>query len=247
MTLVLVAFGCAGCARAEPTGIMVSETLELGQFNAVSIVGSWNIHLAFGEEARVEIVGDAGILAKKSVRVEENKLYLALRRVSPENAARAYISLPTGTELSFDGPISATTSGSLRAGVVRIVVLGSASLFVNDLVADQASVHVAEGSSLSVRGSAQSLSLVVDRDSTVFLDELKVGNLSLELRGGSVVTVRVSEGLDGTASGGSAVYVTGAVPSVNVTTRGGACVIHVEEIGPDLRQSASRGPSCQIK
>ena len=242
--MAVLGVGLAGCSRAGPTGVRVTDTIEFGYFTAVSIVGRWDVELDFGEAVAAEVEGDSGILAQLSARVEEQTLHLALRGGSSEDPARARISLTAGTGLRFDGPIEAVTAGTLRTADVDILLLGSANLRIEDLDAGRVVVHVAGQSSLSARGKAESVTVVADGDSVAYLDELDIGTLSLELHDGSVILARVSTSVDGTASGGSAVYVTGVVTSVNVSRTGGSCVIRVDEIGSELRQMVGAGPPC---
>lgn len=244
LVMAIVVIGVAGCSRVGPTGTTVTETIELSYFDAVSIVGRWDVQLEFGEAIAVEVEGDSGILAGLSAQVKDQTLRPVLTGVPADNTPRARIILTAATGLSFDGPIEAVFSGTLRTEDVEIVLLGSANFRIDELDAGRVALHVAESSSLAAKGRAESVNVVADRKSVIFLDELDVGAMSVELRDESVLLARVSQSLDGTASGESVVYATGEIASVNISRTGGACFFEVDEIGPEMRAAVDTRPSC---
>ncbi|MBN1205438.1 MAG: DUF2807 domain-containing protein [Myxococcaceae bacterium] len=201
LTMALV-----GCGDIQGNGDIVEQELVVGRFSGISLAEGLQGDITVGPEASVKIRGDSNLL--EYIRLELQGSVLTS-------------SVSSGLGLLPSQPIVVTV---ITPSLAEVKASNGTDMSVSGLDAEELTVKAGVRSGVSVSGSARRLTLVASGDSEVQAGELLTEVASVEVSGGSGVTVHVTQEISGAASGGSTITVRGSPPQRNLPTSGGSQV-----------------------
>ena len=195
----------AGCnvTGTRGDGAVKTETRQVAAFSRIETSAGIGISVR---------IGPAGTL---EVRAQENLLPVILTDV--ENGTLRVRSAHSYTTSEKVEVVVATPSLS------GVVLSGGSQGRIEGLDQEAIAIDISGGSRLTAIGEAIDLDLNLSGGSTAGLEGLSARTIKLDASGGSTATVRASERIAGSASGGTTITVLGDAV-VNVDTTGAAHV-----------------------
>jgi hypothetical protein len=189
--LVALASATTGCdlggTRGE--GAITTEARQVGSFAAIESGAGIGVAVQVGPAPSLEVHAQANLLPIIVSEVQNGTLRL--------HSDHGY----TTTEKV---EVVITTPS-----LTRIVLSGGSQGQIQGLTSDDLDVELTGGSRLSATGEAADVILDMSGGSTATLEGLSTKTIRLDLSGGCTTTVRASDRVSGSATGGSRITVLG--------------------------------------
>ncbi|MGI5917051.1 MAG: GIN domain-containing protein [Anaerolineae bacterium] len=227
IVLVALAVILAGCGLSGPalrgSGMVASETRDVGNFTHITMGGVGELTLRQGEETSVMVEADDNLLPYIETVVEGDTLRLSIdvipgRSVRPRRPIRYTITMPTIEGLRSTG---ATTIHAEVIDTDRLTlnVSGSGDIIIDRLQADEIIVEISGSGNVGVAGRVEAQQLQVGGSGSYFADDLESRRISAQIQGSGEATVWASESLDARISGSGDLRYYGS-PQTNVSPSG---------------------------
>lgn len=207
LALVVVAIaatlvaGCNSITGQTGTGGIKTETRQAAPFSKIEAGFGIRITVGIGASKPLEVRAQENILPIIVTDVQDDTLRIrGNSEFDSSTVVEVTIVTPTLTSVSLGGGSSARITG---------------------IAADRLGVAVGGGGSITATGTVGALSLMMTGGSDAKLADLMAKTVGIELSGGSTAALRASDGVSGSASGGSHATVAGDA-RLNVQVSGGA-------------------------
>ncbi len=211
-----VAACSANAQRGEdgPRGAQDRRDFTVGDFRSVSLEGSHNVVVTVGEAASVRAEGDARIIERLDIRVENGALKIGTRRGNWLSGMRGghvtvYVTAPAIDAASIGG------SGDMRIDRVQAAsfnasIGGSGDMEIGALQAREASFSIAGSGGIRASGRAETAEVSIAGSGNVALDALETRRADVSVVGSGNVSIRATETVDASIMGSGDVTVRGS-------------------------------------
>jgi Putative auto-transporter adhesin, head GIN domain len=222
--LAMFTVATSGCTRIVGTGEIITTEIPVEGFTRLEVSSAFVVNVTFGEtpaltlsvdraaedHLRVGVVGDALRIGLESrvtlsnVTLEAEVVAPLLQAIHGSGASEIHVADLASTALQIDLSGASLLNGTLDVEVVTIDLSGA--------------------SALEVSGRAARLEGEASGASHLFVIDLPLATLDVELSGASSAEVNVSESLVADLSGASSLRYRGEPSEVNTTTSGASSV-----------------------
>jgi hypothetical protein len=189
------------------------ETRPVGEFSEINLGGSARVVLKQGSPQSVVVEASPEALAEFETTVSGGQLRLGNRskmgNYKDHGPVTVYITAPSLTALRVGGSGKLEVDGSLKADAMKLVVSGSGSLRVPQLMATSIESAVSGSGDLLVGGSCTQQEIRVSGSGGLKAHGLKSEVCRARLSGSGDAHVYASRTADATISGSGSVYVAG--------------------------------------
>lgn len=200
-------------AAAEGTGTGATQrSFQVGAFERVSLEGSHNVIVTVGGAPSVRAEGDAEVLDRLEVRVEDGALKIGTERgnwsMRRRGHATVYVTVPSLTSAAIGG------SGDMRidrieAPSFRAAIGGSGDMEIAALRAQRANFRVAGSGGIRATGQAEEADLSIAGSGNLSLDGLQTRRAEVSVAGSGNVAIHASEAVEGSILGSGDITVAG--------------------------------------
>jgi hypothetical protein len=188
------------------SGSVTSETRTVTGFTSVSLVGSADVDVKFGDTESVVVSADDNIVPLIETKVENNQLIIGSK---------------PGVRYSTTNPVIVTlTMKSMDSAVLS----GSGNFTVHDISADSLKLDLTGSGNLTVNGTANSVAIMLSGSGNVTCDGLQAKDASVTITGSGNVSVYASSSLDAVVSGSGNIKYSGNPASVNKSVTGSGTI-----------------------
>lgn len=206
---VLAVLSLCGCFNLVDGGPELSETRSLDGFTRVRVEGGLPVTVRPGPPS-VVITAPQKVVENLQTVVKSGQLTVRLK--------------PGVTATSFASTEIIVTTPSLTS----VEASGGSHLTASGVEASPFRATASGGSEVRLSGSTADARLNASGGSRVDASALSAAIASVDASGGSTIEVNVSQTLEGTASGGSRVLVSGSGDVSAVSTSGGGSVSNAQ-------------------
>jgi hypothetical protein len=218
--------GCAlGLGTVTGSGNVVTRTEDVSAFDKVDVSHGFEVDIGQGEAYGVVVRIDDNLLDRLVLEKRGSSLRIGLTtgRTVREATLEADVTMPelTGLNLSSASHIAITGFKSTKNLDVE---MSSASRLRGDIEAGDARFRASSASNVSLRGSADDVSVDATSGSTVNLADFAVADANITAASASEVTVNASGRLDADASSASHVYYLGSPTLGSIDTSSASSV-----------------------
>jgi hypothetical protein len=224
----------AGCCAIPLPGLSITGsgdvvTLEedITEFDEVDVSHAFEVDITQGEDFLVVVRVDDNLREYLRVVKRGSTLVIGLEPGRPLNVRRATleaeVTMPELTGIELSGASHVTITGFESPKPLEVDASGASELR-GDIEAGDARFHVSGASRVTLRGSADDLTIDGSGASRVDLSDFDVLDADIELSGASRATVRASGRLDVRASGASHVSYAGSPTLGDIDTSGASTV-----------------------
>lgn len=183
-------------------GDVVTKTLNLDEFEGVTLAFSGDVILTQGNTQSVEVRAQQNIIDNIVTKVEGKHWRIRFDRpVRNHKGVKVYITMATlkGAKVSGSGNI--TTQGSFNGlGDVATAVSGSGDLDLN-LEARNISTRISGSGKINLGGKADAVDIAISGSGDVRAYDLSVGDCKVQISGSGDAQVNVSSDLEVRISG----------------------------------------------
>jgi len=187
----------------DGSGVLVTETRSVADFNAVEVSGALRVDLDRGP-FRVEVEFDDNLLEKLETSVRGGAIHIRCRDCDPSSGAVVRLSAPE---------------------IDAIEVSGASRVVAEDIRTEALHLSISGASTIEIDGDVTSLEIDGSGASTVDGPELITNQLDVDLSGASRAELTVIDRVSGDLSGASQLRLRGDEdPSVDAHVSGGSSI-----------------------
>jgi hypothetical protein len=231
LALVPLLAGCCAIplGRLPITGSGRVVTLEedITEFDEVDVSHAFEVDITRAEGFSVVVRVDDNLREYLRVVKRGRTLVIGLEPGRPLNVGRATleaeVTMPDLTGIGLSGASHVTITGFESARPLEVDASGASELR-GDIDAGDARFHVSGASRVTLRGSAEDLTIDGSGASRIDLSDFDVGDADVELSGASRAMITASGRLDVQASGASHVTYSGSPAMGDIDTSGASSV-----------------------
>jgi hypothetical protein len=212
--LSLATFACSAVTvnfgpsqTIQGSGEIVSETRNVSGFTALSLQGSADVDVTFGDAEAVVVEADDNILPLIQTNVQNGQLVISTKNNT--NYQSAYPARVLVTMKSLDG---------LRLN-------GSGSINVSDLNGDSLQITLPGSGNITVQGTANSVNITLSGSGIVNCAELKAKSATAKISGSGNIDVYASSSLDARVSGSGVIKYSGNPVNVTKSVSGSGTIL----------------------
>ena len=200
----------AGCSLkfssftgVQGSGVLATETRDVGDFTGLDLRGSANVKIAVGQKARVVLELDDNLLPLIQTEVRNGQLVIDNQQsYRSSRGLNVSITVPEMQQLAVHG-----------AGDISIVNLDS----------DQFVVDLNGSSDVTALGSARKLTVTINGSGTVHLEDVVANEATATIRGSGDIRLHVLEELSANILGSGDIRYRGT-PQVSKSIQGSGSI-----------------------
>ena len=229
MILAVLLSGCTG-RSVRGTGDMVSRVFETEPFTAVNLDVPFVVIWQEGSQTSVTVEMQENLFEHLQISVQGGTLLAESRRsfeVSAPNIPRIYITSPQLVGLSSDVAIVTEGWDTVNAETFAMNLSGGAVVDIT-LNVNALEINVDEGGAyLTLNGRANNTNIAVTGGVNISALDLQTADTRIQLTGGGVIDIAVSDTLDVTITGAGFIRYSGN-PTVTRSITGFGSVSSVD-------------------
>ena len=220
----------SACVSEVGNGLIVSQPRSVPSFTRVQVGGGIHATVTQGHQS-VKVITDENLQVFIESTVSGDTLILRVTKnfvLTPTGDLRAEITNDVLEGLTASGG-ARVTADATPAADWPLTASGGSTLILSRLDTPQLVLDASGGSIVQAFGVATNVSATGSGGSQVLTDGVSAEHFSLEASGGSIFRIRASKSVQGSASGGSQVSVSGNPLTRAVSTSGGSQVFYANE------------------
>jgi hypothetical protein len=218
-----LACGVFSMNTTNGSGNIITQTVDVSDFDSVSLEGSGEVHIEQGQTESLTIEGDDNILPLLDTRVRGNQLVLSTKPnlgINPSQPIVYRVTVKDLTGLSLDGsgkyfvsPVSSDSmdislmgSGDIRldeltTGKLATELDGSGNILIDDLTATAVDASVNGSGDIELSGKADSQNVSFDGSGNYLAGNLETSTANMDVSGSADLIVWVTEQLTARVDG----------------------------------------------
>jgi hypothetical protein len=230
--LLILTLALPACAYQLPqpanvvmgSGRLADKTYPDEGFTRLTVGNGAIVDIARADSYQVLVTADDNVLEYVDANVAGDNLRVQLRTGNYRNITlRVSVRMPALRGLTLWGGAQARITGFRSGDPFRLDASGGSSLY-GDLQAGDTTLNLSGGSSVTLRGAGQRLTITCGDGSSASLSDYAVGDARLTANAGCRLVVNAKGRLDVDASAGSTVRYIGSPTLGKITQAGGAVV-----------------------
>jgi hypothetical protein len=214
IVLSLATFACSAVTfnvnplqYVQGSGKVVSEPRAVSGFSAISLQGSGDVDVAFGDSESAVVEADDNIVPLIETSVQNGRLVISTKN---------YTNYRTNNPVHIHVTMKALD---------EIRLSGSGNINVPDLSGDSLLVSLPGSGNITVDGTANNVDATVSGSGNVDCSGLKAKSASAKISGSGNIQVYASSSLDASISGSGTIQYSGSPASVTKNVSGSGNII----------------------
>jgi hypothetical protein len=216
-TLAIAACGMSADAQeGEGSGRVTKQNFEVGEFDGVALAGSHDVVVTVGGANAVRAEGDAEIIEKLEITVENGTLRVGTKRGASWSAGFMRNRAPVTIYVTMPRITSAAVAGSGDMKVDKVEgkdfeasIAGSGDLEIASMRVEQADFSIAGSGDIKASGSTGAAKVSIAGSGDVDLGAVQARQANVSIVGSGGVQARASETADISIMGSGDVDIAG--------------------------------------
>ncbi len=186
-------------------GDVITINREVGEYDEVSVGGSFDVELVAGPEGKITLTGESNLLELIETEVKGGNLSIRVQRgknIRPSNRKGIQITVPfkdlSGVSLAGSGDV--VGKAEIRARNFSCSVAGSGDL-VLDVDAADTKASVTGSGDLTLRGKTRDFDAKVTGSGDIHAADFKADNVNANVTGSGDVSVYAAETIKARVTG----------------------------------------------
>ena len=218
--LVLIALVFASCECYEDPGIVITESRELAEFDAINIETVGKINLYAAEEFKINIKTHENIVDDIVTSVIDSKLTVRLTGNHGRiNTLEYDIFAPSYSFIEQNDVAKITCMDGFTSNKLRIIQNDVGDIHLFNLYIESVFIEINDVGDVELTGSANDITASLDGVGEIHLFDMVCKSAEVDLGGTGDVEINASELLDVNLSGVGSVYYKGS-PNISINNTG---------------------------
>ncbi len=225
--LVLIAIILSSCECYEDPGIVINESRDLAEFDAINIETVGKINLYAAEEFKIIIKTHENIVDDIVTSVSDNKL--TVRLTGSHNRIKTLefdIFAPTYTLIEQNDVAKIICIDGFNAGQLSVIQNDVGDIHLYNLNLDSLFIELNDVGDVGLTGMVNGITASLSGVGEIHLFEMVCRSADVDLSGTGDIEINASESLNVNLSGIGSVYYKGS-PNVSINKTGVGKVVNV--------------------
>jgi hypothetical protein len=223
-TFIAGSIALMSCSIDSLTGQTVKESRDVSGFTGVALAFSGNVYVTQGNQFKVEIEADKGVMDVLLTELHGDVLVFKTKNGVWRNLGqvKAYVTMPEINELSVSGSGDMICESAVSTNEIGLSVSGSGSLKLNNLSAREVDADVTGSGDILINGrpaANSELDARITGSGNIKADGYPVEEVSVQITGSGSAAVNAVKELETTITGSGSVNYKGN-PLVNANATG---------------------------
>jgi hypothetical protein len=213
------------------SGVLATETREVGDFDSIQLDGSGKLLVTQGESTSLSIEAEDNIISSLSSSVVGNKLKLGYqdrfwqKAILPTQTILYHLTVPNLEAVTLNGA-NGFEMESLTTDVLVLTLNGAAQVDIDNLTAETLDIQLNGAGGVDISGVVTNQVLGIDGAGTIQNGDLMSSSTTIEANGLGIATVWATESLNITFNGGGTLNYYGE-PAIIQNINGAADINHL--------------------
>lgn len=204
-----------GSEKVKGNGNMVTKERKTGDYDAISVAGSFDVELVSGREGNITISAEENLIKHIETEVKGDVIKIRIEKgysLRPSRGKKILITVPfkdiSKVSLAGSGDVF-TKNSSIKANSFKASLAGSGDI-VLDVDATTVEGSLAGSGDISLKGSATDFECRVAGSGDIHAYDLKARNVEVSISGSGDVQVHCDGSLKGRISGSGGIKYKGS-------------------------------------
>ena len=208
-------------------GEVIRKTLDIKEFQSISLQGSPAIVITQSSTFKVEAEGQENIINLLSKEVEGGTWKARFtKNVRNYKKLTIYVSMPKVENLQISGSGNINSTNAFEGqGAIRLSISGSGNIGMK-LEAESVEARISGSGKIGLEGKAGSLQGKISGSGDINASGFSVRNADISISGSGSTHIDVSESLKAHIGGSGDIYYTGQATNVEQKVSGSGNVVH---------------------
>ncbi len=202
------------------------ETVQVEDFDKVSMGRSGTVYLRQGNETRVEIIASEEVKEDLQIEVRNGELQIRNKRNNWRGSSgklEVFVITPEINAMSVSGSGKIIAENKINTKELRIAVSGSGKV-ISPIEAEKTTIAISGSGDAELSGQVGMLNAAISGSGGVSGEDLRVEKCEITISGSGNCKIHVKESIDARISGSGSVKYTGDPAHVNSKTSGSGSI-----------------------
>jgi len=208
--------------KVRGNGDMVTKTRNVGEYDKVSVGGSFDVKLYAGAEGKLTITVDENLLEYLVTKVDDGKLKIKWKKgTNVSHRSKILVTVPFKDieAVSLAGSGDIYSDNVIKADSFKAALAGSGDIKL-EVDASSVSSSIAGSGDISLSGSANSIKCSIAGSGDIEAYDLSSNNADVRISGSGGIRISVKDNLTARISGSGNVYYKGDPKKQDVKVSG---------------------------
>jgi hypothetical protein len=221
--LLFLLFILGSCRFKTGSGNIITETRSTGNFNGISVGGSFEVEVKTGAVTSVVVEADDNIMKYIQTRVSGNTLKIGTEDLNNYSDVhmKVFITAPSIKQIKASASANVDVKDVLTGSDQLTFGASSGATIRAEVDAPKVNADVSSGASINLNGKTQTYSAESSSGATLSSRELLSENTTVKASSGASARVHASVTLNANASSGATVTYHGAATVNQSVSSGG--------------------------
>lgn len=228
-TIISIA-GFAQWQTITGNGNQQKETRQVTAFSGISLSGSMNVQLTYGNADNIVVEGDENLLPYIETKVEDGNLIIRTKDrvgLKTKNKLMVYVSLTKLTALKVSGSGNISGSGDFsNDGETSIALSGSGNINLAMNSFRETKIAISGSGNVILKGkSSNNIDATISGSGNIDCSNVVCDDVSAHVSGSGNIKVFANKSIDAKVSGSGNIYYKGAATNINLKSSGSGKII----------------------
>ena len=223
LTAVALLPACSTVSPLSGSENVITKEMAFSDFTSIDISSAFEVEIIQSDTYSIIITAADNLFDNLKVRQQDDtlKIYMDPFYSNITSTKKAKITLPELNKLNLSHKTSGTVNGFHSSDDFNLT-LSTGSKLSGDLEAGISEFVISSGSSITLEGSADNITIDASSVSTANLEDFTVNNATVNLSSGSRATLNATGQLDVELSSGSTLHYLGDPTIGNISISSGS-------------------------
>lgn len=212
--------------RVKGNGKVTTESRKVGNYDAVSLAGFFDVVLVRGKEGKVTIEGEENLMEYVLTEVSGGNLKIKVKKgVNLKTSRRLVVTVPVEDieKVSLGGSGNIECDFTLKATDFDVNLGGSGNIELK-VAAENLKLSIGGSGNIMLSGKADYMKAAIAGSGTIKAYDLEVNSLKASIAGSGNIRVTAKNEIKATVAGSGSVYYKGNPPKIKTTSVGSGTV-----------------------
>ncbi len=212
----------AGWETVTGNGTPKKETRQVSSYTGISLSGSMNVLIAYGNSNNITVDADENLLPYIETKVEDGKLVVRAKKgynLKTKNNLMVNVSLTTLTSANISGSGNMSGNGAFsNTGETSVSISGSGNINIGFDKFEKLSVKVSGSGNVGLKGnSCNSVDAQISGSGNIDCSTIKADKVDANINGSGDIKVYASKSIDAKVNGSGNIFYKG--DATNITSK----------------------------
>lgn len=213
--------------KVRGNGNVVTETRSTGDYDGISVGGSFDVILVKGKEGKITLEGEENLLPYIETEIKGNKLKIQYKKgvnIRTTRRLTVTVTFEDIESLSLGGSGNVSSKDVIKANSLKVSIGGSGNIDA-EIDAENVKASVAGSGNIKLTGNAEEMKCSIAGSGDIKAYGLQTDTTRVSIAGSGSVRVSVKTKIKASIAGSGSVYYKGNPKYVDSNSAGSGSVV----------------------